>query len=234
MERKIESLSGHVIVCGYGRMGHRIADLLVKGGRQVVVVDNSPEQTATAEQENMLYLLGDAQEESVLLAAGIERASALVAVLAEDAANAFLTLSARGLNESLQIIARAQEAPTQDKLTKAGATRVICPMIIGGNRIADVLLRPTMIDFVEIAHKGVDLEMDQLTVTEGSVLSGKTLRELALPSRVGAMVVAIRRPDGSALYHPGPEVMPMTGDTLVLIGKHGMDEKIERLQKAGG
>ncbi|MDY7011314.1 MAG: potassium channel protein [Planctomycetota bacterium] len=231
LERRISSLSGHIIVCGYGRMGQRVASLLKSGDRQVVVIDNSPDRTAQAEHEGTLYILGDAQEEEVLLSAGVQQADTLVATLADDASNVFLTLSARGLNKQMQIIARAQQAATQDKLTKAGATRVICPMIIGSKRIADVLLRPAMVDFVEMAHKGVDLEMDQLVVQEGSGITGRTLRDLALPSRVGATVVAIRRPDGTALHNPGPEVKPAVGDTMVLIGKHGMNEAIEKLQQ---
>lgn len=234
LEHKIASLSGHIVVCGYGHTGHRVANLLHARNRQVVIIDISPERTAQAEQDGVLYLLGDAQEESTLLAAGVARASALVAALTDDAANVFLTLTARGLSSSLQIIARAQQAATQDKLTKAGATRVVCPLIIGGNRIADVLLRPAMVDFVEMAHKGVDLEMDQIVIQEGAGIAGRTLRDLALPLQVGAMVVAIQRPDGTALYNPGPEVIPMAGDTLVLIGRHGMHEAVGKLQRPAG
>ncbi len=233
LERKISALSGHVIICGYGRTGRMLAAELKKGGRQVVVIDNTSAQTAQAEQDDVLYLLGDAEEEGTLLAAGIEQASSLVAVLGSDAENVFLTLSARGLNDSLEIIARASEASTQNKLTKAGATRVVCPLIIGGNRIADVLLRPAVVDFVEMAHKGVNLEMDQLTLEADSDIAGQTLRELALPARIGAMVVAIRRPASDTLYNPGADVTLQAGDTLILIGRHGMDEAIERLRKTG-
>ncbi len=233
LERKIASLSGHVVVSGYGRMGRRITRLLHKGNRPVVVIDNSQEKTAQAEQDGVLYLLGDAQEESVLLAAGIEKASSLIAALPNDAANVFLTLSAHGLNKSLNIIARAQESSAQDKLTKAGATRVICPLIIGSNRIADVLLRPAIADFVEMAHKGVDLEMEQLTIKPNSPIAGKTLLDLALPARVGAMVVAIHRPDRETLYNPGPDAILNEGDTLIVIGKQGMDKAMEKLRQAG-
>ena len=233
LERKIASLSGHVIVCGYGRMGRRIARLLKEGNRPVVVIDNSPGKTAQAEQDGVLYLLGDAQEESVLLAAGIAKASSLIAALPDDAANVFLTLSAHGLNESLDIIARAQELSAQDKLTKAGATRVICPLIIGSNRIADVLLRPAIADFVEMAHKGVDLEMEQLTIKPDSPIAGKTLLDLALPARAGAMVAAIHRPGRETLYNPGPDATINEGDTLIVIGKQGMDEAMEKLRQTG-
>ena len=229
LEQKISSLSGHVIVCGYGRMGSRVAAELREGGREVVVIDNEPGRTTVAEQEGLLYLLGDAQEEEVLRAAGIARARALVACLPDDAGNVFLTLSARGLSSSVRIIARAQEASTQDKLLKAGASRVVCPEIIGASRVVDVLLRPAIVDFVEIAHKGVDLEMDEWTLEPGSRLAGRSLRELALPARAGAMVVAVRRPDGSAVYNPGPEFTLAEGETVILIGKRGMAAAIEGL-----
>ncbi|MCK4627004.1 MAG: NAD-binding protein, partial [Phycisphaerae bacterium] len=136
LERKISALSEHNIICGYGHMGRSLAAELKRCGRHVVVIDKDPGRTAQAEHDDVLYLLGDAEEEETLLAAGIERASALVAVLGNDAENVFLTLSARGLNGSLEIIARASDVATQDKLTKAGATRVVCPLIIGSNRIA--------------------------------------------------------------------------------------------------
>ncbi|KPK85784.1 MAG: hypothetical protein AMJ81_02790 [Phycisphaerae bacterium SM23_33] len=229
LERKIAALTGHVIVCGYGRMGQKAACELHEAARDVVVVEVNPDRTRQAEGDGMLYVLGDAQEEAVLSAAGVERAQVLIATLPDDAANVFLTLSARGLSPALRIIARAQEAATQDKLLKAGASRVVCPLSIGANRIADVVLRPAMVDFVEMAHKGLELEMDQLTLSDDSAMAGRTLRELALPARVGAMVVAVRRPDGQAVYNPGPDLALAAGDTLVLIGKKGVAVAIQEL-----
>jgi voltage-gated potassium channel len=229
LERRINALSGHVIVCGYGRTGRQIAQDLTQAGRHVVIVDVDPERTALAEADDVLYVLGDAQEEALLESAGIERAVAVIAVLPNDAGNVYLTLSARGLNASLRIIARAQEASTQDKLLKAGATRVVCPTTIGANRIADVLLRPAMVDFVDVAHKGVDLEMDQFTVAPDSAMVGKSLRELALPSRAGATVVAVRKPDATAVYNPGPETILDGGDTIILIGKRGMAGNLQKI-----
>ncbi len=234
LERRVANLSGHVIVCGFGRMGQLVADGLREAGEPLVVVDINPEKTAQAERAGMLYLLGDAQEETTLQAAGVERASSLVAALPDDATNVFLTLTARGLSSSLRIIARAQEASTQDKLSKAGATRVVCPQMIGAGRVVDVLLRPAMVDFVEMAHKGVDLEMDQLRLRPGCGMIGRTLRELSLPARVGAMVVAVRHPDGTALYSPGPEVRLKAGDTIILIGKRGVAAAIEKLEGPAG
>ncbi len=232
LERRIAALSGQIVICGYGRMGQVVGRSLGSVGQSVVVVDSNPERTEQAERDGVPYLLGDAREEATLEAAGIERAAALVAALPDDAGNVFLTLTARGLNPRLRIIARAQEATTQDKLIKAGASRVVCPQTIGVNRMVDVLLRPAMVDFVEMAHKGVDLEMDQLTLGPDSAMGGHTLRQLSLPSRAGAMVVVVQRVDGTALYSPGPEVTVSSGDTLVLIGRRGLARAIQKLQAA--
>ena len=231
LERKIANLKGHVIVCGYGRMGSLVADELA-AAREVVVVDANTERTALAEQRDLLYVVGDAQEDQTLKTAGIERAEVLVCSLSGDADNVFLTLTAREANPKLQIIARAQESATQDKLLKAGASRVVCPQIIGASRIADVVLRPAVVDFVEIAHRGVELEMDRLEVHADSELVGKTLRELGLPQRVGAHVVAVRRADGEAIYTPMSDLRVEAGDTLLLIGKRGSAAEIERIQTA--
>jgi len=230
LERQIASVSGHVIVCGYGRMGGMVARQIAAAGQAVVVVDVDPERTTQAEADGLLYLLGDAQEEPVLVGAGVERATALVAALPDDAANVFVTLSAHGLNGAVRVIARAQEAATQDKLVRAGASRVVCPQIIGANRVVDVLLRPALVDFVELAHKGVDLEMDELTLKDGCAMIGRTLRDLSLPSRAGATVVAVRHPDGTALYNPKPDVSLSAGDTLILIGQRGVAAAIEALE----
>jgi voltage-gated potassium channel len=162
--------------------------------------------------------------------AGVERASHLVACLPTDADNVFLALTARQLNPRLIIISRAEQLSTQNKLLRAGATRVICPHIIGATRMADVILRPAVVDFFDVAHKGVDLEMDQFVVTPGSQLAGQTLRELALPARTGAMVVAVHSVDGHTLYNPRPDLSLVAGDTLILVGQRGVAEAVQRLQ----
>lgn len=230
LERKIAALTGHVIVCGFGRMGSLVAEQLKAAGREVVVVEVDPQRTALVEQEGMLYLLGDAQEEAVLAAAGVARSRVLVAALTDDASNVFVTLSARQLNPEMRIVARAQDVGTQDKLIKAGATRVVCPQSIGANRMADVVLRPAVVDFVEMAHKGVDLEMDQLELGQQSHLVGRTLKELALPRRIGVHVVAVRRADGLAVYNPRSELELSAGDTLILIGERGVATAVQKLQ----
>jgi voltage-gated potassium channel len=234
LERKISSLDGHVILCGYGAMGSVIARDLVRSGRQVVVIDQNPDRTAAAEQADLLYIVGDAQTEEVLSAAGLERASALIASLTTDAENVFLTLTARQMRPSLRIIARAQNVWAQDKLSKAGATRVICPQVIGATQIVDVVLRPAVVDFVEMAHKGVDLELDQLRLGEESGLIGRSLRELELPRRIGVQVVAVLRSSGQAIYQPRSDLRLEPGDTLILIGKRGAANAVQQMQVEQG
>ncbi len=229
LQRAIEQLSGHTIVCGYGRMGGMVAAGLRDAGRDVMAVELSAEPADRADAAGVPCLRGDAQDEAVLAAAGIDRAGHLVACLPSDADNVFVTLTARQLNRSLRIIARATEPSTQNKLLHAGADRVICPQIIGANRIADVILRPAVVDFVEVANQGVDLELDQLVVSPGSDLVGKNLRSLALPTRLGAMVVAVRKADGQAVYSPGAEMELTEGDTLILVGRSGVAEAVQKV-----
>jgi voltage-gated potassium channel len=233
LQRKIVALNGHVIIAGYGHMAAMVAAELATAGRDVVVIDSDPQRTSAAEAAGLLYVLGDAQEEAVLAAAGVARAATLVAMMPTDAENVFVTLTARQANRQMRIIARAQQTSTQDKLTAAGASRVVCPQTLGAMSMADIVLRPAVVDFVEMAHKGIELEMDQLVLTEQSNLCNKTLRELALPRRVGVQVVAVRRADGQAVYQPTPDLRLASGDTLVLIGKKGVAAAVQDMQQHG-
>jgi len=230
LQHKIESLTGHVIICGFGRMGRLVATRLVEAGRQVVVIDNDSERTAAAGDAGLLYVHGDAQEEATLEAAGVTRAQMLIATLADDPQNVFVTLTARQANPQLRIVARAQEQSAQEKLMIAGATRVVSPQVLGASRMVDIVLRPAVVDFVEIASRGVDLELDQLQVGEGSRLVGKTLEQLELPRRTGAHVVAVRRAGGEAVYHLTPQLELQAGDTIILVGRRGAAAAVQKLQ----
>ena len=229
LENKIKNLSEHVIVCGYGRMGERVALELKAASSNVVVVDGDPDRTTLAEAGGLLYVLGDAQSEDILKAAGIERASELIALLSSDAENVLVTLTGRQLNPAMRIIARAVESATQGKLLLAGATRVVCPHVIGASRMVDIVVRPAVVDFVEVAHKGVDLEMDQIELRPGSELVGKSLGELELPRRVGVHVVAIRRADGETIYEPTADITLAPDDTVIVIGKRGAGPTLQQL-----
>jgi voltage-gated potassium channel len=234
LERKIDNISSHVVVCGYGTVGQEVAAELAEAGRPVVVVDPDPERTETAERAELLYVRGDAQEEQTLRAAGLERASAVIAALPTDAENVFLTLTACAVSPQVVIIARAQGVASIGKLRRAGATRVICPTQLGTSRMVDVILRPAVVDFVEMAQKGVELEMDQMALSEDSTLVGRTLQELELPRRVGAHVVAVRRSGGEAVYNPTSDFRPSAGDTLIFIGQRGASAAVQKLQAEEG
>jgi len=230
VQRAIQNLNGHTILCGLGRMGSMVAARLSGNGRDVVAIDASEDVFERPDHIGVLNVVGDAQEEPTLMAAGIKRAAELVCCLPTDADNVFLALTARQMNPSLTIIARGEHPSTLDKLVHAGANRVVCPQIIGATRIANFITRPAVVDFVDVANKGVDLEMDQLVVAAESRLADKTLRDLALPNRTGAMVVAVRRADGQTVYSPGPNLLISAGDTLILVGKVGCAEVVQKLQ----
>ena len=230
LNNKIKNLNGHVIVCGLGRMGQRIALELAAAGEDVVAVDSDPDRTAEAEAAGLLYVLGDAHSEEVLTTAGVQRASQLIGTLSSDADNVFVTLTARGLAHDVKIITRAIDPAAEDKLHKAGASIVVCPMEIGASRVVNIVTRPAVVDFVEVAHKGVDLEVDQIELEEDSPVVGKTLRELELPRRIAAQVVVVRRRSGQTVYQPQSNMELHAGDMLVLIGKSGVAEAMRKLK----
>jgi len=231
MERKIASLKGHVIVCGFGRMGAEVADELAAAGKDVLVVDIDPERVDAADKIGLLAIRGDAQEEDVLHAARLDQATVLVASLREDADNLFLTLSARQARPDLYIVARAEQEASQRKLLKAGANSVVCPQAIGARRISNLILRPAIIELADMAQQGLNLEVNQLNVADGSELAEKTLAQLELPRKLGAHVVAIRHTDGQAVYHPKPGTQLAAGDTLILIGESGSSKAIDEMQR---
>ncbi len=229
LENKIKSMRNHFIICGYGRVGMMVCENLLCENVPFVVIENDPNKTSILEEKNILYILGDAEEEETLVQAGIERARGLVAVLGNDATNVYVTLTARGLNNNLTIVARHESMATEKKLIRAGADKVISPHKIGATRITNLLLRPTMVEFVDIASRGVELELDEIEIKEGSSLEGKTLKDSGLRRDYGVMVVAIKRPDGSTLFSPTAETVLETGDVLITIGKTGsLDNYPER------
>jgi voltage-gated potassium channel len=227
VNRKIGSLEGHIIVCGYGRMGRFLCQHLRDQGKELVVIDASDQCTSQAEDDGMLYILGDAGEEETLRAAGIEKASALVASLSTDADNVFLTLVARDLNRKLFITARAERSDGEVRLIRAGANKAICPQVIGATRVANILTRPGVVDFVDFAMQGLELEAEQFVIGEESKLVGKTLRDVNLPREVGLLVIAIRKSGGHVQFNPGPDTLLEEGDTLIVTGQVGSMAKLE-------
>ena len=229
VQKRINELKDHIVLCGYGRVGGLVAAQLRSESTALVVLDNDPDKIAALEQAGVLCIEGDASEEASLLEAGITRAKTLVATLPRDSDNVYVTLTARGLSEQIFIIARAEATSTEGKLIRAGADRVVCPQVIGAYRISSLVTRPHVVDFVDVAAKGVELEIDEYSVSEDSALAGKSLRDSALRQKVDAMVVAIRCADGRTTFNPAPDEVVQAGDTLIMIGRLNTSTRLAQL-----
>lgn len=233
MDKTIEHMRNHIIICGYGRMGALVVDELRRRRMPVVVVESEPTAEADLRLGGIPFVIGDATEDTVLFHAGLKRARALVICLPTDADNVFITLTAHTLRPDLFIVPRAEHTTTEAKLKRAGASRVVCPQIIGAMKISDILTRPTVVDFVEVANKGVDLEMDEYVISDDSTLVGKSLRDAHVRRKTGATVVAIKRADGETLVSPDPDAVVARRDTLILIGPTGVSSRLEEMGEGG-
>ncbi len=220
MQRDIARMRDHIIVCGFGRVGSHLADQLHKEGAPFVVVDSDDHKVETANDRGYLVVRGDATEEIVLEEAGLATAKALVAAVNGDADNVLISLTAKGLRPDLLVIGRAKTEENESKLARGGADRVIAPATIGGRRIAQILTRPVVADFLEgVGGHGVDYTFEEVPVLKGSELEGKTLRDAAVRERFGCTVIAIKHPDDERLdTHPQPDAPLVVGDTLVVMG----------------
>ncbi|GJM26236.1 MAG: potassium transporter TrkA [Phycisphaerae bacterium] len=227
MKDRIHKLRGHTIICGYGRMGSNIALQLVREDVDCVILD--PIMSEEIEERGMLHVQGDATDDYDLEEAGIQYASSLVTCLSSDADNVYVTLSARGLCPTLKIIARAEQKSTEAKLKRAGADAVISPQTIGANKAVGLLRRPHVVDFADMAAKGVDIEIAQYQVDDQSSLAGKALKDSAIRERADVMVVAIKRADGRQVFGPGPQEVIDVDDQLIVIGRGGLSDRLERL-----
>lgn len=228
MEKSLETIKDHVIVCGYGRVGRLVVAELDAAGVKCVVVDRDQQRL---ERSNHLYVVGDVTSDSVLQHAGIQRARALVSVVPSDADNLYVTMSARLLKESLLIVARAENEGADDKLTRAGANRVVSPTAIGGQRVAQAVLRPAVLDFIDLASRTqhLELQVEETTVRTPSSLVGKTLREARLRDKANVLVVAIQRVDGKMHFNPAPELTFEANDRLVVLGSRQALDALEKL-----
>jgi voltage-gated potassium channel len=231
MERKLEQISGHVIVCGHGRMGRLVVHALTPTQLEVVTIDHQPEAIEPARTDGVLALHGDAGSDAVLERAGVRRARALVAALGSDADNVFLTLSARALNPKLFIVARAVEEATEGKLTRAGANRVISPFSLGGYVAANAILHPTVLDILELANRAghLQVQVEEVAVAASSPLCGRTLGDARLREQPGVLLIAVRRRAGDTIFNPPDTLKPEADDVLVSMGTRERLDQLERL-----
>jgi voltage-gated potassium channel len=221
LEKQISRLNDHYIICGYGRIGKIICQELADDTIPFIVIEQNPDLVETLEQDRYLYINMDATTEDALLKAGIMRAKGIVTVVHSDADNVFITLTAKGLRPEIFILARSSDEENQEKLLRAGASRVVCPYLMGGRRMFQVLKRPTVTDFIDIATTDTQLglRMEEAQVSTKSSLVGKTLVESHIRQDFGVIIVAIKQPTGTMIYNPLPTEKLEGGDVIVVIGK---------------
>lgn len=231
MDQKIAQLKGHFIICGFGRMGWQVAADLQREKHPVVVIDKAPESLQQAVDIGCLVIDGNAGDDNALLHAGIERARCLLAVIDDDATNVMVTLSARALNEKLFIIARSNIEATEPKLIAAGANRVLSPYGISGRRMAQMALRPNVVEFLEVVTHDRELELwlEEITVALGAVLDGREIGASAIRGRTGANIVAIRTRADKMLVSPPADTRVQAGDILIALGTRAHLTELRKL-----
>ncbi|HSS79691.1 MAG TPA: NAD-binding protein [Gaiellaceae bacterium] len=228
--RTIEHLSDHYIICGYGRVGRRIAAEFLEEGVRFVVLDFSPEAIQAARDRNVLYIEGSGIEDEDLEAAGLSRATGLVASSDSDADNLYITLSARNARPELLIVARASDEDAAKKLRLAGADRVVQPYSTAGKEMAKLVLRPQVAAFLDIVSTsgGPELLFEEIEVKQSCREAGKSIRELRIRQQTGAMIVALRKGDGTFDTTPEPDAVLDVGDVMIAAGT---PEELGRLEE---
>ena len=233
MLKRIARLERHYIICGYGRLGRVIGNELQVRQRPLVVIDNKQSSVQKAEKNGLPWILGDATVDDVLISAGIKRARGLISVLGTDAANVYITISAKSLNPDLTIVTRAEEENAEKKMFQVGATKVISPYKIGASRMALAVLKPTLTEFLDLASHsvGFDLDIEQIEILPGSELDGKALRDVSLRERTGITVIAVKVKGREMSLQLHPDRPLKAGDVIVALGGRAGIQKV--FQMAG-
>ncbi|HYE96437.1 MAG TPA: potassium channel protein [Rubricoccaceae bacterium] len=238
MQRRIDQLENHYVICGYGRLGQRLTRDLLAAGREVVVIDRRSDRVEALNEAGVLYVQGEAEEEETLRSAGLARAAGLVLVLPQDAANVFVALTAREIRpreglRGLLIVARTNEQASIPKLLRAGADKVISPIEIGADRMAQTILRPNVDRFMEqvLGVGALDFNMEEARIERTSFLDGRSLAEIDFRRRFDTIVVGILKgTTGQWRFNPDAALPLRAGDTLVVLGPPRM---IHRLREEG-
>lgn len=232
MDKEIKKLSNHYIVCGAGDTGIYIIDELIKVDKDFVVIDRDEERIKKiSEDRNILYIIGDTENDETLLKAGIKRAQGLAVSLPEDRDNLFVVLTARSLNSNLIIVSKAIDESSIGKIKKAGANRIISPNQLGGLKLASMLIRPNVVDFLDIMLQGLETtRFEEAILGEDSKLVGMMLKETKIREKTDLVVIAVRRADSKEfIYNPDAQLRLNAGDSLVVIGTNHQLEKLRKI-----
>jgi voltage-gated potassium channel len=227
LERMIEKMSDHYIICGCGRIGFLICRELAAEKVPCVVIDNNPEVIQKVQDEGFIYCKGDATQDKTLIEAGIKRAKGVVCVLPSDAENLYVILTAKELNQNIYIMSRSEEEESEHRLIRAGADRVMSPYTLGGVRMAMAILRPAMLDFIEITtrRQSLELRMEEISVCKGSPIIGMSLEESGIRQNYGLIIVAVKKDSGKMIFNPLADYLIAESDRLIAMGE---DENVKR------
>lgn len=226
--RSLRKMEGHFIICGFGRLGQFVSKELEKEKKQFVVIEKDPQCIEILRERGYSFIEGDAREEETLLKAGIKKAKGIAVLLSSDADNLYVVFTARELNSNIFIVSKAEDELSYKKLIKAGVNKVILPYEEGGIKIAQTLLRPNLLEFVDfiVQRQHLSLRVEEIEVKKEHEFSGKTLKDSGLREKYGMIAIAIRKGE-NMIFNPGPEEILNPGDILILMGEIKNFEKIK-------
>ncbi len=233
LENRISKLRDHYIICGSGRIGHLICREFQSRPMPFVVVEKDPHHIDRLSREGYMFVEGDATDDETLQAAGIEHAKGLITAVTSDTDNVYITLTARGLNPKLFILARAGEEGSEKKLMRAGASKVISPYTIGATRMAQAILRPSVVDFIEIAtaSEHLELQIEEIVIATHSELAGKTLISSGVRQSMGIIIVGIKETDGQMIFNPPPNKVIEPNSVLIILGERKAISQLEKIAR---
>ena len=230
LQKKINNLKDHYIICGYGRIGRLVARDFAAKPLPFIVVEQDPEHCRRLDESGYMFVEGDATHDAVLEKAGIQRAKGLITAVTSDSANVFITLTARGINPDLYILARASEDHADIKLMRAGADKVVSPYTIGASRMAQAILRPSVVDFIDIATgaENLELQIEEIRIAPESSLTGKSLVNSSIRKDLGIIIVGVKKGE-KMFFNPEPTTKIEAGDTLITLGEPPSIKNLEMI-----
>jgi voltage-gated potassium channel len=234
LDIQIAKLKNHYIICGYGRIGRVLAGYLTERYLNVVVIEKNQCRQEKMDEDGVLYLIGEATDENLLLKAGIQQAKALITAVATDADNVFLTLIAKQLNPDIFIVARAIQNTAKRTLQAAGAEKVISPYDLGARRMAHAILRPTVIKFLELAFadENTDIQVEEIRVRSTSRLLNVELKNSGIRQKLDLIILTIKKADGSMIFNPQADTCIEADDTLVVVGRAKSVTQLEQMMRS--